>query len=363
VPLRLVEIQGDALFLYVPKTTDEDSWGRRARHVMQRLHGLLETFVRRAAELGAYSVCRCDACANIDHLNLKVVAHSGDALFSRVGDRQVLSGVDVIVAHRLLKNSVDADQYLLMTEKAFEDLPVPEGGRLEESVEEYDVGTFKTYVYHPELTVDLDEAALRGSFSDSNLAVRILRDEIQKEYTAVACTPDRGFHFNTGQRAADIVGYERPWTAPIPSDVLESFAGTGNPFSLGLLSRGEQVVDVGSGAGTDSLIAAGMVGPDGHVIGIDMTPAMLDKARAASDQIGLENVEFREGFSESLPVGDGWADVVISNGVVNLSPDKSLVFSEMFRVLRPGGRLQIADITVEHEVPEGAKKNIDLWTN
>ena len=143
---------------------------------------------------------------------------------------------------------------------------------------------------------------------------------------------------------------------------IESFAGTGNPFAMGELAAGERVVDVGAGGGIDSLIAARMVGPTGHVVGIDMTPAMLEKARAAAAESGIHNVEFREAYMEELPVPDGWADVVISNGVLNLTPDKQKAVGEMFRVLRSGGRLQIGDILVNREVPEGAKKKIDLWT-
>jgi ubiquinone/menaquinone biosynthesis C-methylase UbiE len=149
----------------------------------------------------------------------------------------------------------------------------------------------------------------------------------------------------------------------VPPEAVASFAGTGNPFRLAPIRPGEHVLDVGSGAGMDSLIAGKMVGPDGHVIGVDMTPAMIEKARAAAAAGGFHQIEFREGHAESLPVPDTWADVVISNGVVNLSPDKPLVFSEMYRVLRPGGRLQIGDITVARAVPEAARRDIDLWTN
>jgi ubiquinone/menaquinone biosynthesis C-methylase UbiE len=143
---------------------------------------------------------------------------------------------------------------------------------------------------------------------------------------------------------------------------IASFAGTGNPFAMGELAAGERVVDVGSGGGIDSLIAAQMVGPTGKVLGIDMTPEMLENARASAAESGIDNVEFREAYIEELPVPDGWADVVISNGVLNLTPDKQKALSEMFRVLRSGGRLQIADIQVDREVPEGAKRKIDLWT-
>ncbi|GIK38967.1 MAG: hypothetical protein BroJett011_28000 [Chloroflexota bacterium] len=189
-----------------------------------------------------------------------------------------------------------------------------------------------------------------------------LRTAIQEEYEWVALEPDRGFHFHTGRPLARLLGYPDEWLAGLPETSIESFAGTGNPFSLGELKPGERVVDVGSGAGIDSLIAAKMVGPTGRVIGVDMTPAMLNKARRAAAEAGLTNVEFREGYAEALPVPDGWADVVISNGVLNLMPDKAAALGEMARVLRPGGRLQLGDILVQKAVPESAKRKIDLWT-
>ncbi len=148
----------------------------------------------------------------------------------------------------------------------------------------------------------------------------------------------------------------------LPESSIESFAGTGNPFSLGELRPGERVLDVGCGAGIDSMIAAKKVGPDGRVIGVDMTPSMLEKARQGAKEAGLRNVEFREGYAEALPIEDGWADVVISNGVLNLMPDKSAALDEMSRVLKPNGRLQIGDILVQKAVPESAKRKIDLWT-
>lgn len=190
----------------------------------------------------------------------------------------------------------------------------------------------------------------------------ILRDAIKSEYREVAEHPGKGFHFHTGRRLATIVGYQDEWLQGLSELAIESFAGTGNPFAMGALNAGERVVDVGSGGGIDSLIAARMVGPTGQVVGVDMTPAMLAKARAAAAESGIENVEFREAYMEALPVPDGWADVVISNGVLNLTPDKLRAVGEMFRVLRPGGRLQIGDILVNREVPAGAKKKIDLWT-
>ena len=189
-----------------------------------------------------------------------------------------------------------------------------------------------------------------------------LRTAIQEEYEAVALDPQRGFHFHTGRPLARMLDYKDAWLEGLPETTIGSFAGTGNPFSLGQLGPSERVVDVGAGAGLDSLIAAGMVGPAGQVIGIDMTPAMLDKARRAAAEAGFDNVEFREGYGEDLPVAAGWADVVISNGVLNLMPDKAAALQEMARVLKPDGRLQIADILVEKAVPANTKRKIDLWT-
>ena len=189
-----------------------------------------------------------------------------------------------------------------------------------------------------------------------------LRHAIQDEYAAVAMDPGRGFHFHTGRPLARLLGYADDWLRAIPDASVESLAGTGNPFSLGALRSGEQVVDVGCGAGLDSLIAATMVGPGGQVIGVDMTPAMLAKARQSAAEAGIGTAEFREGYAEALPVPDGWADVVISNGVLNLMPDKATALQEMARVLKPAGRLQIGDILVHKPVPEEAKRQIDLWT-
>ncbi len=196
----------------------------------------------------------------------------------------------------------------------------------------------------------------------SELDVGVLRDAIRNEYTQVASDPKKGFHFHTGRKLAKILHYDDAWLDSIPESSIESFAGTGNPFTIGPLNPGKRVVDVGCGAGTDTLIAAMMVGPHGFVIGVDMTPAMLEKARAAARSAAFNNVEIREGFMETLPIEDGWADVIISNGVLNLTPDKDRALREMHRVLRPGGRLQLADILVQRAVPAEAKRKIDLWT-
>ncbi|HEX6818515.1 MAG TPA: methyltransferase domain-containing protein [Ktedonobacterales bacterium] len=196
----------------------------------------------------------------------------------------------------------------------------------------------------------------------AELPIAELRQAIRDEYAAVASNPTQGFHFHTGRPLARLLGYDEAWLEGMPEGTLASFAGTGNPFSLGALLPGEHVVDVGCGAGLDSMIAARMVGADGSVIGVDMTPAMLTKAQTSALDAGYANLTYREGYAEALPVPDGWADVVISNGALNLVPDKVAALREMARVLKPGGRLQIADILVQRPVPESAKRKIDLWT-
>jgi arsenite methyltransferase len=203
---------------------------------------------------------------------------------------------------------------------------------------------------------------LSGVAQPVDVDIENLRKAIQDEYKEVAKDPDKGFHFHTGRTLAKIVDYKEEWFEGVSESAIESFTGTGNPFAMGGLTAGERVVDIGSGGDIDSLVAARMVGPGGKVIGIDMTPEMLEKARAAAAESGFDNVEFHEAYMEELPVADSWADVVISNGVLNLTPDKQKALAEMFRILRLGGRLQIADIMVDREVPEEAKRKIDLWT-
>lgn len=189
-----------------------------------------------------------------------------------------------------------------------------------------------------------------------------LRARVAEKYRDVAVNPELGFHFHTGAPLARMLGYAAEVVASLPQGAVDSFAGTGNPYLFGDLIPGEVVVDVGCGAGFDTLIAARQVGASGRVLSVDMTPEMRAKAAASVAAMGLSNVEVLEGFAESLPVGDGMADVLISNGVVNLCPDKQAVFREMFRVLKPGGRIQVGDILVHKEVPREAKDDIELWS-
>ena len=189
-----------------------------------------------------------------------------------------------------------------------------------------------------------------------------LREEVRKKYREVALDPGGDFHFHTGRPLARRLGYDRDAVDPMPDAAVESFAGVGNPFAHRTLRPGERVVDVGSGGGFDCFIAVGQVGPGGRVVGIDMTEEMLARSRATAAALGLYNLEFRDGLVEDMPVEDGWADVVISNGVINLCADKERVFAEIGRVLRPGGHLQFADIANGQPVPEAAVRDIDLWT-
>src|SRR5215475_2588222 len=204
----------------------------------------------------------------------------------------------------------------------------------------------------------------KGASAMSSLPVDpdALRAQVRAKYREVAGDPGGSFHFHTGRALASRLGYEPGIVDALPDRAVESFAGVANPFSLRRLAPGEKVVDVGSGGGFDSFIAAGQVGPGGQVAGIDMTPEMLAKSRHTAEALGLGQVQFREGLAESLPVPGAWADVVISNGVINLCADKQAVFAEIFRVLRPGGRLQFADIANGRPVPNEALRDIDLWT-
>jgi arsenite methyltransferase len=189
-----------------------------------------------------------------------------------------------------------------------------------------------------------------------------LRHEVKSKYREVAEDPTADFHFHTGRAHALRLGYPPSPLDQLPEAACEAFAGGRQPLPLGPPPARRSVVDLGSGAGMDTFLAALWVGPTGRVIGVDMTPEMLTRSRQLADQLDLENVEFREGVIEQLPVEDGWADVVISNGVINLCPDKVGVYREVHRTLRPGGRMRIADICVQRPVPEGALRDIDLWT-
>jgi arsenite methyltransferase len=196
---------------------------------------------------------------------------------------------------------------------------------------------------------------------DVEINVEVLKSEIKKTYASVSTEPEKDFIFPTGRAWAEDLGYPEE-LATVPESAVESFAGVANPWALGRLAAGERVLDLGSGAGTDSLIAAQMVGEQGHVTGIDMTQEMLAKARAAAAEMGATNVEFVEGEAERLPFPDASFDVVISNGVIDLIPDKDAVFIELFRVLAPGGRIQVADVTIQNPVSAEGRRNIDLWT-
>jgi SAM-dependent methyltransferase len=214
------------------------------------------------------------------------------------------------------------------------------------------------------MTVDDRATVARKRNGDADVLpdASALRAEVQEKYRQVAADPGGNYHFHTGRGLTERLGYDTAIVDALPERAVESFAGVGNPFSLRPLERGERVVDVGSGAGFDSYVAAHQVGATGSVVGVDMTVEMLAKSRRTAAALGLDNVEFREGLAEALPVEDGWADVVISNGVINLCADKRAVFAEIHRVLRPGGWLQFADIANGRPVPPEALRDIDLWT-
>jgi arsenite methyltransferase len=196
---------------------------------------------------------------------------------------------------------------------------------------------------------------------DIGVDVELLKSEIKKTYSAVSSEPEKDFVFPTGRTWAEDLGYP-PELANVPDSAVESFAGVANPWTMGRLSAGDRVLDLGCGAGTDLLIAAQMVGPRGRLTGIDMTPQMLDKARGAAEEMGATNVAFVQGEGERLPFPEASFDVVISNGVIDLIPDKDAVFAEIYRVLTPGGRIQVADVTIQNPVSEEGRRNIDLWT-
>lgn len=357
-PMQVIRLEGDAIFLYVDKGDPLVRWELVQATLLETLITFFRVFSHKISEFTIHKICNCNACNNVEQLKLKIVAHSGKTMFFNINDILELSGTAPILVHRLLKNTISADEYVLMTESAFTDLMIDRED-VELGSESYDeLGTIKTYIYYPPPPEPFQPD---GSSNYPQIFIDTLRSEVKNEYAVVAKDPEQGFHFHTGRRLADMLGYDEELLNLFPEKVIESFAGTGNVFKLGGLKPGEYVLDVGCGAGMDSLIAAQMVGSEGKVIGVDMTPDMITKARQNAVDTGLSNVEFIEDYSEQLPVPTKWADVIFSNGAINLSPDKDKVFSELFRVLKPGGRLQIADILVQKPVPNSAKNNLDLW--
>jgi SAM-dependent methyltransferase len=196
-----------------------------------------------------------------------------------------------------------------------------------------------------------------------DLDTRRLRDEVGSLYARVATDPSGRFHFHRGPKyAVERLGYDPEEVGSLPFLATASFAGVGNPLLVDPLEPGETVLDVGCGGGMDLLLAARRVGERGRAIGIDMTPEMLERAGAAALVAGLSHVELHRGEAQAIPLPSEAADAVISNGVLNLTPDKKEAFEEIARVLRPGGRLLLADIVVENELSEKIRRNIDLWT-
>jgi arsenite methyltransferase len=360
LPLTISKPEGDAVFLYAVKDESPAAWAATKRAIGNNLIAFFQVFSDKIAQLTQDNICRCEACANIERLKLKVIGHSGTVVLFKVGPIIELSGADAIIVHRLLKNTLRLDEYILFTESAQRDIPLPLAPARQTTEHYDDVGDIPAFVYLPPPPAPYVADPARPSPVNA-IFLDTLRTEIRREYAQVASDPAKGFHFHTGRPLAERLGYRAEWLAGMPEASIASLAGTGNPFSLGPLRPGEHVVDVGCGAGLDSLIAARMVGPSGQVVGVDMTPQMLEKARAGAAQVALANVEFHEGVAEELPLPDGWADVVISNGVLNLTPDKNATFREMARVLKPHGRLQIGDILVDKPVPAEARLDIDLW--
>ena len=359
LPLQLIRIEGDAIFLYATKDDDGQSWDQVSEHLVSKVMAFFRVCHNKRAERRSHKVGRCTACSNSEAWKLKVVVHSGRAAFYRVDGHQELTGTSPIVIHRLLKNSVDADEYLLVTESAYGDLnftdyPVVEG---EETYD--DIGSIKTFVYYPR---EQEPYVPAPDAKPPSIFIETLREEVSREYAEVALNPELGFHFHTGRVLTAKLDYSSEWLEGLPEEAIESFAGTGNPFCLGHLSPGQKVVGAGCGAGLDCFIAAKMVGDGGEVIGVDMTKEMIDKAGNNARSAGVANVSFKRGIFEELPVDDQWADVIISNGAINLAPDKDAVFRELNRILKLGGWVQVSDILVEKPIPDSARRNIDLWT-
>ena len=359
LPLQLIRIEGDAIFLYTIKDDSDPTWEQVSKDLVLNMMTFFRVFTNKVSELTIHKVCNCTACINIEALKLKMIVHSGRAAFYQVNGHQELTGTSPIVIHRLCKNSVEADEYVLLTESAYNDLTLPDGPVVEGEETYDDIGTIKTYVYYPP---EAEPYVPSPDAKPPSIFIETLRAEVSREYAEVALNPELGFHFHTGRILTAKLDYKDEWLEGLPEEAIESFAGTGNPFHSGPLHSNQNVVDAGCGAGLDCLIAAKMVGSGGEVIGVDMTKEMIDKASSNARTTGVKNVTFKQGVSEELPIGDQWADVVISNGSINLTPDKDAVFRELNRVLKPGGWVQIADILVEKPIPDSAKRNIDLWT-
>lgn len=359
-PIEVSKLEGDAVFMFARKDgVAAPDW--LPRDLGERVGVFFGEFQAARDLMARTAICRCGACANIDKLRLKVIVHSGQAVISEFTGYSELSGVDVILAHRLLKNSVSAGEYVLLTADGRKDVALPPEASLEPHAERYDdLGKVEAWVLEGDRVTRSCPTCVAGGASD--LAFHVIRREVQGEYREVALHPEKGFHFHTGRRLAEMLEYDAADINAVPMTALESFAGTGNPFALGDIPAGARVVDVGCGAGFDTLIAARRVGSEGRVLGVDMTDDMVHKARTAADLADARSVAIVQGYAESLPVPDEWADVVISNGVMNLCPDKPAALGEWYRVLKPGGHLRIADIVVEKPIPEAAKGNIDLWT-
>jgi 2-polyprenyl-3-methyl-5-hydroxy-6-metoxy-1,4-benzoquinol methylase/class 3 adenylate cyclase len=356
-PYQISRLEGDAVVVYAdleahPHEDELDTLGMVDRW-LTRFHQV-------RADLSKNTICRCSGCANIAELDLKIIGHQGPVIIAKMGPFTEMHGIDVIVAHRLMKNTVQGHGYVLFTD-ALLDVLKNEGG-----LKHFD------FAAHPEKYDDIGEIPAHVAFttnhyrvseadapSESSLPWDVLRQEIRTEYSAVAKEPGRGFHFNIGTRLTSILDYDDETLKNAPPQALESFAGTGNPFSMGDMPKGAHVVDIGCGAGLDAWIASQQVGPEGRVIGVDMTADMVAKAKSWADQ--TNNVEIRTGFAENIPVEDGWADVVISNGVFNLCPDKTRVMNEVFRILKPGGRIQFGDVVIPKPMSEKGKRDIDLW--
>ena len=321
-PMHVIRLEGDAIFLYVDKGDPLVRWELVRPTLLETLITFFRVFSNKITELTLHKICNCNACNNVDRLKLKIVAHSGKTMFFNINDILELSGTAPIIIHRLLKNSVTADEYVLMTESAREDLMVPEED-VERGTESYEeLGDIDTFTYYPP---PMEPYHPEGGFHYPQIFVDTLRAEVKKEYAVVAEDPQQGFHFHTGRRLAEMLDYDDEILDQFPENVIESFAGTGNLHLLGEINPKEYVLDIGCGAGLDSLIAARKVGAEGKVIGVDMTPEMIEKARRNAIEAGVDNVEFIEDYSEQLPAPTKWADVVISNGAINLSPDKDQV--------------------------------------